>query len=174
MGKFKNFFSPDGGAPLIGVTSTGVPKPVAQSVEDAYGPQSDTVYQPVRQTELSRSPVAWAKTEPLGHMCCPPNVYPPGWGPGSLYVCPNCSLVWEAIGLMNRSDVYRPLVDGTKMLFGPKRWICMDGDNHGATDRVSGGRPANIELQEGLYDWRDPGEVLAEQNNEIIRLLEGR
>lgn len=173
MAKFKDFFRPDGGIPLTS-TNTLDSDHSANSLPSARKPlpRDRHIWNPVRQEPQSRNAIAWSRACALGHMCCPPHVYPKGWGPGSQYTCPICTLEWQAFGLMNRSDEYRPYVDGTEMLYGPKYWKCVVFNTNMKTP--SGDGIAPLKLQEALYDWRDPGEVVAEQMEELISLVRSR
>lgn len=169
MGKFKNLLRADGGVELT--SSNPAPHP-GESTNPFRLSGSNKVWTPVRQEPDSRQGTTWSRAAALGHMCCPPHVFPEGWGPGSQYVCPGCGCAWQAEGLMNRSDEYRPYVDGTKMLFGPRQWFCIDFPQSMQTP--SGEGIANIKLQESLYDWRDPGDIISGQMEELIQLVRSR
>jgi|GEM_PF-6655534 len=177
MGKWRDFFKADGGVPLtttvnqptIGVTvNSDVSSQALKKRLDEFAVLSEGI--DVDNRHRGRVIGGWHGAVPLGHMCLPPDIYEDGWGPGSQYVCPACGCPWLAEGIRMRAETYRWFGHGAKMAYGPKRWT-YNGPAEAKYHDPSGEAAASLSVQEGLYDWRDSGEGLAERLDEVIRIL---
>lgn len=170
----KDFFKADGGAEVIGTAR--VHSPYDQNtreikIEGTLDPAK--VREAIREMEepsVAAIRDGWNHARGLGHMCLPPDVYPDGWGPGSMYGCPECGCPWQAKGVRQVGETYKWYGFGSKMLFGPKQWIY--AGSPASTYRDNDGSPiCPIPTQQGFYDWRDPSEPLFEIQNRIATLL---
>jgi hypothetical protein len=150
MTKWRDRLRADGGVPL---TSAIPDRPPTQGVAVP------------RDHPYSTAPRGGWASAPRGHMCLPPNVYQDGDGPGSLYTCFECAAVWQAIGIQQANDEYRPAASGQKMFFGPKMYKLHHRGNLPHSETL------DYEYQEGIYDWRDPSEVVAAMLEEVMPAL---
>lgn len=103
----------------------------------------------------------WFNAVSMPHLCFPPNQYPQGAGPGSLWCC-RCDAVWRAEGIA--WEEY-PTTPKRLELLKPERWFYIEG----------GQRPeADYRAQEGLYDWRPLGPYYVKLYRAMLDTLQGK
>lgn len=123
---------------------------------------------------------AWQQVKKQPHWCLPPRWYPqpernePQIGPGSLWECPTCCLVWTSFGIFIDNDPDNwPRADlSTRPLFGVERWRITDKETQLPRERFTSNTAwldelQHIELQEDNYDWRG----IALLSNKFLRQL---
>lgn len=181
--KIPRWLRSDGGAPILGAEPRAAT--MAQSPYDqptihinANGElDPERIRQAVREATLeweNPSVVAiregWGNAKGMGHMCLPPDVYPDGWGPDSMYKCPECGCPWQAKGIRNLSDTYKWYGFGALMIYGPKQWLYAGPPDTRYRD-ADGHNICSIPVQQGFYDWRDASEPLYDVLNRMATLL---
>lgn len=87
----------------------------------------------------------WTEAHALPHLCFPPDQYPQGVGPGSLWNC-RCDAVWRSDGIAWDEYPTEPARNTTPLK--PERWFYQEGGQLA---------PEDYAAQEGLYDWRPLG-----------------
>lgn len=177
--KVPRWLRADGGAQTLGVESRAESTAKSPYDDPTVNLQMsgelnpDAIHAALREME-NPSVVAiregWGHARALGHMCLPPDVYPDGWGPDSMYGCPECSCPWQSKGVRNLSNSYRWYGFGAKMIYGPKQWVYAGAPDARYRD-VDGSPICPISTQQGFYDWRDPSESLYEVLNRIGTLM---
>lgn len=110
---------------------------------------------------------AWVHIEKEMHWCLPPRWYPQPErgqvqpGPGSLWECPSCNLVWTSFDIWLDNDRENwPRGDmSIRPLFAVGRWRIADKDVQLPRERFNSEAAwqrnlEHIKTQEDSYDWR--------------------
>lgn len=120
-------------------------------------------YQDEVNLAITNGADGWVQCRPIGHMCFPPQVYPPGVGPHSSWACRSCGTIWEADGCRVMGD-YPQAVARNDHALGPERWRYVTGVK----------KPEQIELENAMYDWRPLGPYQVKLYRRMIECMGGK
>lgn len=122
----------------------------------------------------------WHEIRTQPHWCLPPRWYPqpdrgePQIGPGSLWECPTCCIVWTSydIWIDNDPDNWPRADLSIRPLFAVGRWRVADKETQLPRERFNSELAwkvnlAHIKVQEDSYDWRGINTL----NSKLLRRL---
>lgn len=105
----------------------------------------------------------------VGHLCWPPELYPKHAGPGTLFRCGLCGVVWRAVGIRPSAGSDYPVRESRLDAFtSPWQWVHENGEK-----RYPWTCALTITEEQGLYDWRNDAMIIGPLLMELIQRLGG-